>query len=114
MAGAEELFFVEEKAMVIDELIQISKYCKLQTTISAQPDHDVTGIRPSDLEKFYDKNLDLIEWLKITEHLCNNLLIIILLYFYGPVTSAFYIKVFLNGHGLHSQLNINRCNFIYC
>jgi len=64
MAGAEELFFVEEKAMVIDELIQISKYCKLQTTISAQPDHDVTGIRPSDLEKCYDKNLDLIEWLK--------------------------------------------------
>jgi hypothetical protein len=26
MAGAEELFFVQEKAMILDELIQVAKY----------------------------------------------------------------------------------------
>jgi len=30
MAGAEEIFFVEEKAMVLDELIQVSKYSNLK------------------------------------------------------------------------------------
>lgn len=64
MAGAEEIFFVQEKAMVIDELIQVSKYSKLHKRMSAQPHHDVSGIRPSDLEHLYKKNLDLIEWLK--------------------------------------------------
>jgi hypothetical protein len=37
MAGAEEIFFIEEKTRVLDELIQVSKYSKLKKTISAQP-----------------------------------------------------------------------------
>ena len=57
MAGAEEIFFIEEKTRVLDELIQVSKYSKLKKTISAQPDHEITNIRPSHLEQFYSKNL---------------------------------------------------------
>jgi hypothetical protein len=64
MAGAEEIFFIEEKNRVLDELIQVSKYSKLKKYISAQPDHDITNIRPSHLEQFYSKNLDLIQWLR--------------------------------------------------
>jgi len=50
--------------MVLDELVQVSKYSNLKKAISAQPDHDITGIRPSHLEQFYSKNLDLILWLR--------------------------------------------------
>jgi hypothetical protein len=64
MAGAEEIFFIEEKNRVLDELIQVSKCSKLKKYISAQPDHDITNIRPSHLEQFYSKNLDLIQWLR--------------------------------------------------
>ena len=64
MAGAEEIFFVQEKAMVLDELTQVSKYSRLHKRMSAQTHQDISGIRPSELEQFYDKNIDLIEWLK--------------------------------------------------
>ena len=64
MAGAEEIFFIEEENRVLGELIQVSKCSKLKKYISAQPDHDITNIRPSYLEQFYSKNLDLIQWLR--------------------------------------------------
>ena len=64
MAGAEEIFFVQEKAMVLDELTQVSKYSRLHKRMSPQIHQDISGIRPSELEQFYDKNIDLIEWLK--------------------------------------------------
>ena len=64
MAGAEEIFFIEEETRVLDELIQVSKYSNLKKAISAQPDHEITSIRPSHLEQFYSKNLDLIIWLR--------------------------------------------------
>jgi len=64
MAGAEEFFFVREKAMVLDELIQVAKYSNMKKTRSAQPDHGTHCIRPSYLEDFYFANLDLILWLR--------------------------------------------------
>ena len=60
MAGAEEIFFVREKAMILDELIQVAKYSNMKKTRSAQPDHGTNCIRPSYLEDFYFANLDLI------------------------------------------------------
>jgi hypothetical protein len=42
MAGAEEIFFIEEETRVLDELIQVSKYSNLRKAISAQPDHEIT------------------------------------------------------------------------
>jgi hypothetical protein len=53
MAGAEEIFFIEEENRVLGELIQVSKCSTLKKYISAQLDHDITNIRPSHLEQFY-------------------------------------------------------------
>jgi hypothetical protein len=57
MAGA------DEKAIVLDELIQVAKYSNMRKTKSTQPDHDTECIKPSQLYNFYFANMDLILWL---------------------------------------------------
>jgi len=53
-----------EKAIVLDERIQVAKYSNMRKTKSAQPDHDTECIKPSQLYDFYFANMDLILWLK--------------------------------------------------
>ena len=64
MAGADEILFLPEKAMVLDELIQVVKYCNMRKTKLAQPDHDIECIKPSQLYDFYFAIMDHIIWLK--------------------------------------------------
>ena len=64
MAGADEMLFLPEKAMVLDELIQVAKYCNMRKSKSDQPDHDTECINPWQLYDFYFANMDLILWLK--------------------------------------------------
>ena len=64
MAGADEILFLPEKTMDLDELIQAAKYCSMRKSKSAQPNHDTECINPFQLYDFYFTNMDLILWLK--------------------------------------------------
>ena len=54
-----------EKAIILDELIQVAKYSNMRKTKSAEPDHDTECIKPSQLYQFYFANMDHRMWLKL-------------------------------------------------